>query len=87
MLTFGDHLLFLIFDAIAFLSGLAWWLHPFCYANNTYPNTVDPNAFKSQHFLKVQEYLLALGLRIRELRLKKLWSQEGFADIVGVHRT
>ena len=37
--------------------------------------------------MKVQEYLLALGQRIRELRLKKRWSQEGFADIVGVHRT
>jgi transcriptional regulator with XRE-family HTH domain len=37
--------------------------------------------------LEVQEYLLALGQRIRELRRKKRWSQEGFADIVGVHRT
>lgn len=35
----------------------------------------------------MQEFLLALGQRIRELRLKKRWSQEGFADIVGVHRT
>jgi transcriptional regulator with XRE-family HTH domain len=37
--------------------------------------------------LEVQEFLLALGQRIRELRLRKRWSQEGFADIVGVHRT
>jgi transcriptional regulator with XRE-family HTH domain len=37
--------------------------------------------------LKVQEFLLAVGQRVRELRLKKRWSQEGFADIVGVHRT
>lgn len=58
-----------------------------CYANSAYSNTVDPNTCKSQHSFKVQEYLLALGQRIRELRLKKRWSQEGFADIVGVHRT
>jgi len=37
--------------------------------------------------LKVHEYLLALGQRVRELRLKQRRSQEGFADIVGVHRT
>jgi transcriptional regulator with XRE-family HTH domain len=37
--------------------------------------------------LKVEEFLLALGQRVRELRLKQRWSQEGFADIVGVHRT
>lgn len=35
----------------------------------------------------MQEFLLALGQRIRELRIKKRWSQEAFADIVGVHRT
>ncbi len=35
----------------------------------------------------MQEFLLALGQRIRELRKKKRWSQEGFADITGVHRT
>ena len=35
----------------------------------------------------MQEFLLALGQRIRELRLKKRLSQEGFADVVGVHRT
>jgi transcriptional regulator with XRE-family HTH domain len=29
----------------------------------------------------------ALGQRIRELRSKKGWSQEGFADICGLHRT
>jgi DNA-binding XRE family transcriptional regulator len=57
------------------------------YANNAYVNTVDPNTCKSQHSLKVQEFLLALGQRVRELRLKKRWSQEAFADIVGVHRT
>jgi transcriptional regulator with XRE-family HTH domain len=37
--------------------------------------------------LEVQEFLLALGQRIRELRRKKGWSQEAFADITGVHRT
>ena len=58
-----------------------------CYANNAYANTVDPNRCESQHSLKVHEYLLALGQRVRELRLKQRWSQEGFADIVGVHRT
>jgi transcriptional regulator with XRE-family HTH domain len=34
-----------------------------------------------------EEYVLALGQRIRELRLKKRFSQEAFADLVGVHRT
>jgi transcriptional regulator with XRE-family HTH domain len=29
----------------------------------------------------------ALGERIRELRARKGYSQEGFADLVGVHRT
>lgn len=31
--------------------------------------------------------LKALGQRIRELRLKRGYSQEGFADRCGVHRT
>jgi len=36
----------------------------------------------------VQTALLkALGQRIRELRLKRGYSQEGFADRCGVHRT
>ncbi|HWZ42137.1 MAG TPA: helix-turn-helix transcriptional regulator [Candidatus Saccharimonadales bacterium] len=29
----------------------------------------------------------SLGARIRELRLKKKWSQEAFADICGIHRS
>lgn len=29
----------------------------------------------------------ALGSRIRELRLKKEWSQEEFADVCGIHRS
>jgi transcriptional regulator with XRE-family HTH domain len=29
----------------------------------------------------------ALGVRIRELRLKKQWSQEEFADVCGIHRS
>lgn len=29
----------------------------------------------------------ALGQRIREIRLKRGWSQEEFADICGLHRT
>jgi len=29
----------------------------------------------------------ALGSRIRELRLKREWSQEAFADICGIHRS
>jgi transcriptional regulator with XRE-family HTH domain len=33
------------------------------------------------------ELLRALGQRIRELRLKKGYSQEAFADHCGVHRT
>jgi transcriptional regulator with XRE-family HTH domain len=28
-----------------------------------------------------------LGARIRDLRLKKGWSQEAFADICGIHRS
>ncbi|HXB20866.1 MAG TPA: helix-turn-helix transcriptional regulator [Candidatus Solibacter sp.] len=28
-----------------------------------------------------------LGTRIRELRLKRGWSQEQFADICGIHRS
>ena len=35
----------------------------------------------------MQEFRLALGQRMREARLKRRWSQEGFADIAGVHRT
>ncbi len=35
----------------------------------------------------MQEILKALGARIRELRLKRGYSQEGFADHCGVHRT
>lgn len=35
----------------------------------------------------MQEILKALGRRIRELRLKQGYSQEGFADHCGVHRT
>ena len=36
----------------------------------------------------MQDYLLrALGQRIRDLRAKKGYSQESFADFVGVHRT
>jgi len=29
----------------------------------------------------------ALGARIRELRLKRSWSQEEFADVCGIHRS
>jgi len=29
----------------------------------------------------------ALGSRIRELRLKRGWSQEEFADVCGIHRS
>jgi transcriptional regulator with XRE-family HTH domain len=36
----------------------------------------------------VQEFLLkALGQRVRDLRAKKGYSQESFADFIGVHRT
>lgn len=34
-----------------------------------------------------QRDLVALGARIRELRAKKGWSQEGFADQCGLDRT
>jgi transcriptional regulator with XRE-family HTH domain len=37
--------------------------------------------------LEVEKILKALGLRIRELRMKAGYSQEGFADKCGVHRT
>ena len=35
----------------------------------------------------MQDILLALGQRVRELRKKKGFSQEAFADVTGVHRT
>ena len=35
----------------------------------------------------MREIQKALGLRIRELRSKRGFSQEGFADVCGVHRT
>lgn len=34
-----------------------------------------------------KKLLTALGLRVRELRTKKGYSQESFADFCGVHRT
>jgi transcriptional regulator with XRE-family HTH domain len=34
-----------------------------------------------------QEILIALGQRVRELRKRKGFSQEAFADATGVHRT
>jgi transcriptional regulator with XRE-family HTH domain len=37
--------------------------------------------------LEVQGILKALGHRIRELRAKRGYSNEGFADVCGVHRT
>jgi transcriptional regulator with XRE-family HTH domain len=37
--------------------------------------------------LKVQELQVVLGRRIRELRRKKGYSQESFADHCGLHRT
>ena len=35
----------------------------------------------------MDKVLVALGDRIRELREKKHWSQEEFADLCGLHRT
>jgi transcriptional regulator with XRE-family HTH domain len=37
--------------------------------------------------LEVEEILKVLGQRIRELRVKRGYSQESFADHCGVHRT
>jgi transcriptional regulator with XRE-family HTH domain len=37
--------------------------------------------------VEVHEFQTALGQRIRELRLKRGYSQESFADVCGVHRT
>ena len=37
--------------------------------------------------MRVQVFLTALGQRIRELRARKGYSQEAFADLCGVHRT
>jgi transcriptional regulator with XRE-family HTH domain len=37
--------------------------------------------------VEVQDILGVLGKRIRELRLKRGYSQEAFADLCGVHRT
>jgi transcriptional regulator with XRE-family HTH domain len=35
----------------------------------------------------MDDALRRLGIRIRELRSRRGWSQEAFADIAGVHRT
>jgi transcriptional regulator with XRE-family HTH domain len=35
----------------------------------------------------MENALIALGSRIRELREAKNWSQEEFADLCGLHRT
>jgi transcriptional regulator with XRE-family HTH domain len=35
----------------------------------------------------MQQVLLALGKRVRELREKRGFSQEAFADLCGLHRT
>jgi transcriptional regulator with XRE-family HTH domain len=35
----------------------------------------------------MQDIQKTLGSRIRELRLKRGWSQEEFADICGIHRS
>jgi len=46
--------------------------------------------YTRQHWRLVdvqQELLKALGQRVRKLRLKRGFSQEGFADHCGVHRT
>src|SRR5438874_516099 len=43
-----------------------------------------------QHTSKIermQAIQKALGARIRELRLKRSWSQEEFADVCGIHRS
>jgi len=35
----------------------------------------------------MDDALRRLGIRIRELRTQRGWSQEAFADVAGVHRT
>jgi len=43
-----------------------------------------------QHTSKIfgmQAIQKALGARIRELRAKRNWSQEAFADLCGIHRS
>jgi transcriptional regulator with XRE-family HTH domain len=35
----------------------------------------------------MQDLQRRLGERVRKLRLKRGWSQEGFADACGLHRT
>lgn len=58
------------------------------YVNTATANTVDEKTARFQTRGGVQEqFLKALGLRIRELRSKQGYSQEGFADRCGVHRT
>jgi len=56
------------------------------YGNSVYGIAVDVRRPRSK-LLKVQDILKALGQRIRELRLKQGYSQEGFADHCSVHRT
>ena len=49
--------------------------------------TVDTSAVSSQTGLEVTNLQVVLGKRIRELRSKKGFSQESFADHCGLHRT
>jgi len=45
------------------------------------------NSIPSDSWGVQQEILIALGQRVRELRKRKGFSQEAFADETGVHRT
>jgi DNA-binding XRE family transcriptional regulator len=60
---------------------------PHIYAYSAYVNAVDGKHSTLDFGMVGKELLLALGERIRELRLKRGFSQESFADHCGVHRT
>jgi len=62
-----------------------------CHANSVFVYTVDvlavPLADSGEVLEQERQTLKALGQRIRELRTERGYSQEGFADHCGVHRT
>jgi DNA-binding XRE family transcriptional regulator len=52
------------------------------------PNRADaPDVLDAPKALKALRQRKALGQRVRQLRAKKGYSQEAFADSMGVHRT
>jgi transcriptional regulator with XRE-family HTH domain len=57
------------------------------YLSDDYPDICRPKERPFPTLEGVDDLLKRLGQRIRELRTKRGWSQEQFADVCGVHRT